>query len=468
MSTSWHASGGLSSVIQRKYQARPRARRSVRSSHKAQETLSSTASNYNVPLLMAGQAVAALAAAISLSVALPLLSYSVQSVAPFLSITITYGIMMFASSYVEEEQNFWYWASSGWLALLTLKGTSRYLRISSYLALGAGGALLGLRVSRRWNQTGQKFAGESDIGHILANYPLFMWDIVALAYLWNGQSLAKRGFARMPRPIAGVISAALLVVAVTFKLAFTNEDAPELIAGLAETLVELTDGIPLVTRARAVFISIALATAYTINFELAKSTSQPKERISSMHTIHSLITLLLMTQSRVTNVPLVLIFEAQLYLLNELDFSLFEITTTSLLLQYMSFFAFGGSNAISSVDLSSAYNGVSGYNVLAVGILTFVSNWAGPIFWTSATNLLLLRLHQKGQKNVFRDHITLMTLFVTFSLVCVMVACTILRTHLFIWTVFSPKYLYSMAWSLGQHLSINIGFGSLLFWAGSR
>lgn len=32
-----------------------------------------------------------------------------------------YGTMMFASSYVEEEHHFWYWASSGWLTLLLLK-----------------------------------------------------------------------------------------------------------------------------------------------------------------------------------------------------------------------------------------------------------------------------------------------------------------------------------------------------------
>jgi ethanolaminephosphotransferase len=134
----------------------------------------------------------------------------------------------------------------------------------------------------------------------------------------------------------------------------------------------------------------------------------------------------------------------------------------------MSFFAFGGSNAISSVDLSSAYNGVSGYNVLAVGILTFVSNWAGPVFWTSATNVMLLRLHRQGQRNLLKQHLAMLTVFVTASLFFVMAACTLLRTHLFIWTVFSPKYLYSMAWSLGQHICINMGFGSLLFWLGTK
>jgi hypothetical protein len=30
--------------------------------------------------------------------------------------------MMFASSYVEEEHNFWYWIASGWFFALFLKG----------------------------------------------------------------------------------------------------------------------------------------------------------------------------------------------------------------------------------------------------------------------------------------------------------------------------------------------------------
>ncbi len=186
-----------------------------------------------------------------------------------------------------------------------------------------------------------------------------------------------------------------------------------------------------------------------------------------MRTLHDLLTLFLITQSRATNIPLLLIFEIQLYLINDLDLNLIEISTTSLLLQYMSFFTFGGSNAISSIDLSSAYNGVSGYNALAVGILTFISNWCGPIFWSSGTNLMLLRLRRTGQKNLLHQHLALLTVFVTSSLLSVMAACTLLRTHLFIWTVFSPKYLYSMAWSLGQHLCINIGFGGLLYWIGT-
>jgi len=55
-----------------------------------------------------------------------------------------------------------------------------------------------------------------------------------------------------------------------------------------------------------------------------------------------------------------------------------------------------------------------------------------------------------------------MTLFVSTALLAVMASCTALRTHLFIWTVFSPKYLYAMAWSVGWHLIVNVWLGSML------
>jgi ethanolaminephosphotransferase len=183
---------------------------------------------------------------------------------------------------------------------------------------------------------------------------------------------------------------------------------------------------------------------------------------------HDLLTLFLVSQSRVTNVPLFLLFELQFQLIDSLELSLTEMTMTSLLFQYLSFFAFGGSNAISSIDLSNAYNGVSSYNVIAVGILTFMSNWAGPVWWTSATSLLLVRKNTSARTNICLQHAALLSFFVATSLLFVMVACTVLRAHLFIWTVFSPKYLYSMAWSLAQHLCINTVGGSILFWLAAR
>lgn len=153
-----------------------------------------------------------------------------------------------------------------------------------------------------------------------------------------------------------------------------------------------------------------------------------------------------------------------------------EISTTTLLLQHASFFALGGSNAISSVDLSSAYNGVGEYNPLPVGVLTFLGNWAGPVWWAVAGVMLLLSKKDSVDKRessgktersgLWKGHVAVLTVFVAGSVAAVMAACTVLRTHLFVWTVFSPKYLYCVAWSLGQHLVVNVGLGGMIWGLG--
>lgn len=84
--------------------------------------MSSTASNYDMFKLMVGQGIVGVAAALALIAAVPTILRSLMSSVPFLLVAVAYAIMMFASSYVEEEQHFWYWTTSGWLAMLSLKG----------------------------------------------------------------------------------------------------------------------------------------------------------------------------------------------------------------------------------------------------------------------------------------------------------------------------------------------------------
>lgn len=59
----------------------------------------------------------------------------------------------------------------------------------------------------------------------------------------------------------------MMLLALTFKVAFTHEDAPELLDWTANRVVEVTEGFSLVTRARCVFIGIGLALAQTIGGE---------------------------------------------------------------------------------------------------------------------------------------------------------------------------------------------------------
>jgi ethanolaminephosphotransferase len=91
--------------------------------------MSSMASNYDMSRLYTGQAVALAAGLLATAVVFqsrPRLE-SLKSLVFLLVTTVLYGIMMFASSYVEEEQHFWYWASSAWVVCLTLIRMKRYV-----------------------------------------------------------------------------------------------------------------------------------------------------------------------------------------------------------------------------------------------------------------------------------------------------------------------------------------------------
>lgn len=98
---------------------------------KAQDLMSSMASNYDMSKLYLGQGAAFLGVILCIIVAVSEGTYKHGFILPLASLAITYGIMMSASSYVEEEQHFWYWCSTIWLAFLGAKKISMYVQFTT-------------------------------------------------------------------------------------------------------------------------------------------------------------------------------------------------------------------------------------------------------------------------------------------------------------------------------------------------
>ncbi|KIW27472.1 uncharacterized protein PV07_07206 [Cladophialophora immunda] len=442
--------------------------------YKAQNLLSGTASNYDLTSMQIGIGLSVLALALCApSFVQGVLSAGVDGVI-LLVIMLAFAVTMFASSYVEEEHQFWYWTLAGYLVVVhcrdsrfTLVHTKGVARSLLEGPTGTALAYLLFGVARRWKQTGQKYAGEADLlGEVITPNPWVLWMLVMLAYMALSRNLSRRAGVWMGSPQMGILPALVSVSAFLFKIAFTAADAPELLASfpVLNPLVGFVSAYPLVSMARVVFLGLAHLLGCAIYYETPWKGAAHLLRF--LTAFQDVLSLLLITQTRTVYVPLFLFFNLQLYLLRRgRRRSVGEIAVLALLFQYASFFTFGSTNSIATIDLSNAYNGVAGYNMAAVGILTFISNWVGPIWWSFAICQLFSSLHLQGGAYSF-----LFTALATFSCIhalSVMVACMVLREHLFIWTVFSPKYLYTAAWVVGQHTVINaVCVGSLLWRTG--
>ncbi|KAL5121785.1 major facilitator superfamily transporter protein, partial [Pleosporales sp. CAS-2024a] len=459
----------------------------------AQETMSGAASNYDVPRLFMGSALASLVCVLAFFTLPKLRPVSPAGIYNTLTLLL-YGILMFASSYVEEEHNFWYWATSGWFFLIFID-SMRKEWIARWVFHPVVMAFALHRVIRRWNQTGQKYAGADDIVNsgIFHGNSFVLWSLVGATYMDVTARLARhiaRSIATFDNDrrtkgastdatdtnrLMGMIAVLpLTATAFAFKLAFTAKDAPELTRGIVGSMMESLEALNLVGLAQMIFGGIVLSGLWISFAEWQRSRTRAKTSRSGNGdlavALFDLVTLFLLTQTKAHNIPIYLFFRAQFFFLSLIHLSPTAITLTTLLLTQTSFFALGNSNSISSIDLSNSYNGVSGYNVAAVGLLVFLSNWAGPVYWSLA-GILLLGSHGKQQRFIntselhkadwiaqehsylndlarkeekSRDgrkdattwvaHVGLLTFWTGVMLMSVMVACTALRQHLFIWT----------------------------------
>jgi ethanolamine phosphate transferase 2 subunit G len=143
---------------------------------------------------------------------------------------------------------------------------SRYITggkfIDSFSALFVT-ALFG--ISRRWNQTGQKYAGDPDISsRILPAHTWLLWLLVIATYILITLRISHRTTSGKPSRQISLLSVTVCFAAFTFKIAFTAADAPELLRGIEilSPIVVLTSRISLVSQARVVFLGIAQLLAY--------------------------------------------------------------------------------------------------------------------------------------------------------------------------------------------------------------
>ncbi|EGW35075.1 major facilitator superfamily protein [Spathaspora passalidarum NRRL Y-27907] len=421
-------------------------------------------------------------------------------------LVVIYAIHFHGSSLIEEEHQLWYFFTSVSLVYLGFV----YFKSSNlaYLTL----IFAGIRIIRSWNNSGQKYSSKYNIGYYLLNSnSALLWTLITLTYFIVTLSTYAQGafvntftfsntntlsgaqdFGNMLTFITLFVVASM---SYSFKLMQFYLDGNVLppvarsifswaVDSYGVKLAQLNDHDAKIQLAE-VCVSLSRMTVSAISFVLFIRIIVGRLRGIKWGTatdVTNLITMYLMHQSRVENIPifavlLVIKFAWARFTVDllkrkqtlNIDHDILTITIITLCLQNLTFFSMGNTNSLATVDLSNAYNGIKAYDIIPVGVLTFISNFSGPVFW-SLSSLQMLFEPSKAAWDIFskkpitKDSITDLIffpklkkmilwvktltslLFYSVAGVNLLGSCLNLRFHLFIWSVFSPKLLYFGVW----------------------
>ena len=461
---------------------------------KAKHILSQTSSDYNYRDLHLG--IAAYAVFTVISVMLFACRYSSHLLTGILDLTffMLYGLSFVGSSLIEEEHHFW-WLSTMILVVYlsyvsAVKGKSK---MSSVALL-----LVALRILKAWNNSGQKYNDSTyiKIGSYISTLParvgpnvfatILILSFVPLFVMKVKDSFGvKQNFSQIVSFVSLTMMISVLI-AIKLLAYFTGTFDMETGTGELqkwclvfvcwlqvyshlETFPEINNELYRLFQ----YVWIATAVCSLGKPLLYKILGQKGGNKGYTKNVFVLFTLLCISQTNYLNVPLygiMFVIYYEFKNLVPLDAKNFESSNyfamLTLVLQNMSFFQFGSTNSLASVDLTNSFNGLTEYNVILSGILTFIANWSSPIFWaivyvTRSLDSLPRKQFSALKWNCLYDRIVFNLSFYSISGLLLMLSCYNLRFHLFIWTVFSPKLLYFLAW-LGCNLLIDLGLSAII------
>lgn len=387
---------------------------------RASEYLSRTFTEYNQPMIAYGLVLMFLGALISVVSVVDLQHLLVEPInLRLLGVSVIYFCSMFGSSFVEEEHEFWYYMSSSvWMIMLVREiSLDRSILIICQLII--------LRTTNCWNPGGIKFA---DSGN---NFRTWATSTTELFMGLIGRSRIVNTLMVLSMVGCNFLS---------YQRSSDNPRLPVVVTRMVSGLFVITYKLDLFFYSKLVHGQLLWMLLLTSLFMCSYLSNKNWLDITTVSQLAILLT-------RTHNAPLVfllLIYIRQCAVISPSKL----LMPLHLLTTHWSFFVFGNSNSIATIDISNSYVGLDGFSFQLSGLLTFMSTWIGPIL--TATFFAVFERDRFGKFTLMKQLLTWRTV----SLFVVSLATTVFRHHIFVWSVFSPKVLYEMMWATGYSVTL--------------
>ncbi|GAA6005051.1 hypothetical protein JCM10207_008493 [Rhodosporidiobolus poonsookiae] len=386
---------------------------------------------------------------------------------------VVYLGSFFASSFIEEEHEGWYFGLATALLLLAFRPTMAFLDRFLLVASAAS-----IRAMRAWAHNGQKNIPNTSLSLAISSSPDLSYTLLLCTYLFFFLSIlytlarAARAFSRSsstPRQLLTQALAFAVLATVAGGQALVGV-ALHLVVDLGQTsetstLLRLLGALDVGGATELARVGYGLAAvAWTTCFVLRRRTPdvEIKTRFASLALQHLALAFLAIT--RTANAPLLVFGWLQHLTLHRLARSgkpsPLGIAALVAAFQACGFFGLGGSNSLASVDLSQAYTGLTSYSLPLVTLLTYLSNFSLPLLHSLSLAALLAPAPPASRRLIY----TYLTAFHVLALgvLCASAAHFTIEGHLFVLTVFSPAVLVKAVTFVFLHVATNLGLARVL------
>uniref|UniRef100_A0A182RE55 GPI ethanolamine phosphate transferase 2 C-terminal domain-containing protein n=1 Tax=Anopheles funestus TaxID=62324 RepID=A0A182RE55_ANOFN len=390
----------------------------------------------------------------------------------FLSPFIWFGVAfhcvsLASSSFVEEEHQTWYYLTSSIMVLLTLKqvsvmnstiGVIKHTKTDPSLVevckeersifCVASIAFVCMHVLvRRFNQTGDKWQHIPDVGDWLSKDEHKVWLSVIM---FLGLCYLVYQICYM----AGLLTTVLSMTASMLIYYYRAASGTVSIFGLSASNSSICLTIFWINLVEIFFIGFLPMMYRAI---VARTTpNRTGELYSNCIIIVALLSALL---HKPHNVLLVGTLFATSRFLTERINRIADDKYSSIMLKVIThywlgktfYFYQGNSNSLATIDLNAGYVGLNNFDMVRVGLFLTLHTFSGPIL---SFLLLLHHIFSDNERDVKQQHrsetssnvreriLTLINVLITVPVSFFLAVATVLRDHIFVWTVFSPKIIY--------------------------